>query len=415
MPDAFTPTCRACGHPLSQTFVDLGLSPVSNDFRRPEDRDAPEMFYPLHVFVCDRCYLVQLPEVRAAEQLFTSDYAYFSAYSSSWLDHARRYAHAMIARFGLAAEDLVVEIASNDGYLLQYFKAEGIQVLGVDPAANVAREAEEIRGVTTLVRFFGEDAGRELRQQGRSPRLMVANNVLAHVPDINDFVAGFRELLAPDGVITFEFPHLLKLIEQNQFDTIYHEHYSYLSYLTVSRILDRTGLRGFDVERLPTHGGSIRLFVCHEASDHKQTQAILDLEREERGAGLADMTAYAEFGARAQRVKRELLSFLIGAKNEGKSVAAYGAPAKGNTLLNYCGIRTDLVDFTVDRNPHKQGRLLPGVGIPVLEPEEIRRRQPDYVLILPWNLTEEIVQQLGYVREYGGRFVTPIPELRVLS
>ena len=411
--NAAAPACRFCQTPLRHTFADLGMSPVSNAFRRPQDRDAPEVFYPLHAYVCSSCKLVQLPEVRAADALFTADYAYFSSFSDSWLAHAEAYAGDMTRRLGLGGDDLVVEIASNDGYLLQYFKTGGVQVLGIDPAANVARAAEETRGVPTLVRFFGAEVARELVAQGRRPRLMIANNVLAHVPDINDFVAGFAELLAPGGVITFEFPHLLKLIEQGQFDTIYHEHYSYLSYLAVSKILAAHGLAAFDVEHLTTHGGSLRLFV-RRAGEGEAEPSIAELQRRETAAGLDDLATYEAFSDRVRRAKRRLLAFLIEAKEQGKTIVGYGAPAKGNTLLNYCGVGTDFIDYTVDRSPQKQGLLLPGTGIPVYAPERIAETRPDYVLILPWNLKDEIVQQLAEVRGWGGRFVVPIPEAQVL-
>jgi SAM-dependent methyltransferase len=413
--EAATLRCRFCETALRHTFTDLGLSPISNAFRRPQDSDKPEVFYPLHAYVCEACKLVQLPSIHKAEELFTTDYAYFSSFSDSWLWHAEQYADQMVTRLGLGPEDLVVEIASNDGYLLQYFKARAVSVLGIDPAANVAQAARDQRGVATLVRFFGRSLAEELRANGCRPRLMIANNVLAHVPDINDFVAGFRILLAPEGIITFEFPHLLKLIQQYQFDTIYHEHYSYLSYCAASKILSAHGLRAFDVEHLPTHGGSLRLFVCHKEAVYATEPSVQDLERLERDAGLEELSTYVAFGEGVHKLKRDLLKFLISAKDQGKAIVGYGAPAKGNTLLNYCGIRTDFVDYTVDRSPHKQGLLLPGTSIPVYAPEKIQQTRPDYVLILPWNLKDEIACQLAYVPAYGGRFVVPIPELMVFQ
>jgi 2-polyprenyl-3-methyl-5-hydroxy-6-metoxy-1,4-benzoquinol methylase len=414
-PEMTAAYCRFCAEPLRHTFADLGLSPISNAFRRPQDIDKPEIFYPLHAYVCATCKLVQLRVIRKADELFTADYAYFSSFSDSWLRHAESYTAHVIERFDLRPEDEVVEIASNDGYLLQYFRARGLRVLGIDPAANAARVAQEERGIPTLVRFFGATLAAELRDQGHRPRLMIANNVLAHVPDINDFVTGLGELLAPNGVITFEFPHLLNLIEQGQFDTIYHEHYSYLSYIAVSKILSAHGLRTFDVEHLATHGGSLRLFVCHGSCPRVVQQSVYDLLSREDAAGLNDLATYAAFSGRVQKIKRHLLRFLIEAKEQGKVIVGYGAPAKGNTLLNYCGIGTDFVDYTVDRSPHKQGLLLPGTGIPVYAPERIRETRPDYVLILPWNLMDEIVRQLDFVRAYGGHFLVPIPELRVFQ
>ncbi|HEV8580054.1 MAG TPA: class I SAM-dependent methyltransferase [Thermoanaerobaculia bacterium] len=406
--------CRFCGAPLSHVFVDLGASPLANSYLEPEDLGKAEPFYPLCVYVCDQCFLVQLPEEEKAEAIF-SDYAYFSSYSESWLRHAETYAHAMIDRFGLGASHQVIEIASNDGYLLRWFKERGIPVLGIEPARNVAAAAEEA-GIPTLVKFFGEATARELAAAGTRADLLVGNNVLAHVPDLNDFVAGLKVLLAPSGVLTMEFPHLLRLMEEDQFDTIYHEHYSYFSFTTVRKVFAAHGMTLFDVEELSTHGGSLRIYTKHDEDDSKSTgERVGDLLVREETARLGCLPTYRSFDERVRRVKRGLLRFLIQAKEEGKSIAAYGAPAKGNTLLNYCGIRTDFIDYTVDRSPHKQGRYLPGTRIPIHAPDRLREARPDYVLILPWNLKEEIVEQMADVRSWGGRFVVAIPEVRILE
>ena len=404
--------CRFCDAPLSRTFVDLGMSPLCESFVPAARLDAMEPFYPLHVRICDRCLLVQLPEYVAPQEIFT-EYAYFSAYSDSWVEHARRYTEAMVDRYGLGPEDLVVELASNDGYLLQHFVRQGIPVLGVEPARNVAEAAEQ-RGVPSISVFFGVEAARRIRAERGPASLIPANNVLAHVPDINDFVEGISLLLAPDGVTTLEFPHLLRLIENNQFDTIYHEHYSYLSLHTVEQVFGTHGLKVVDVEELPTHGGSLRIYARHAEDEGEpvgeRVGALRALEAEH---GLDTLEGHAGFGPKVEETKRGLLEFLIGARREGRSVAGYGAPGKGNTLLNYCGIRTDLLEYTVDRNPYKHGMFLPGTHIPIHAPEQIARTRPDYVLILPWNLREEIAGQLGYIREWGGRFVVPIPEVEV--
>ncbi|MFL6198797.1 MAG: methyltransferase domain-containing protein [Thermoanaerobaculia bacterium] len=403
--------CRSCGAPLCHVFVDLGVQPLANSYLEPEDLRRPETFYPLCVYVCGECFLVQLPEEERPDAIF-SDYAYFSSYSESWLRHARIYAEAMIERFGLGPDQKVIEIASNDGYLLRWFQDRGIPVLGVEPARNVA-EAAEAAGIPTLVRFFGSMTARELAGQAD---LLVGNNVLAHVPDLNDFVKGLKIALAPEGVLTMEFPHLLRLMDEDQFDTIYHEHYSYFSFLSVQKVFAAHGLTLFDVQELPTHGGSLRIFARH-GEDHSKPvhDRVADLLARERIAGLGRLDAYPSFSQRVQRVKRGLLRFLIQAKEEGKSVVGYGAPAKGNTLLNYCGVRTDLLDYTVDLSPHKQGRYLPGTRIPIHAPERIRETRPDYVLILPWNLKEEISAQMSDVRSWGGRFVVAVPEVRVLE
>jgi SAM-dependent methyltransferase len=406
--------CRSCGSPLSHVFVDLGAQPLANSYLEPEGLGRAEPFYPLRVYVCGECLLVQLPEEEKPEAIF-SDYAYFSSYSESWLRHARTYAEAMIERFGYGGGHQVVEVASNDGYLLRWFKEWGVPVLGVEPARNVA-EAAQAAGIPTVVRFFGRETARELASQGKRADLLVGNNVLAHVPDLNDFVAGLKILLAPEGVLTLEFPHLLRLMAEDQFDTIYHEHYSYFSFATVRKVFAAHGLTLFDVEELPTHGGSLRIFARHDEDACKPVgKRVADLLAREREAGLDRLETYSAFTARVERVKRGLLRFLIQAKEEGKSIAGYGAPAKGNTLLNYCGVRTDFLDYTVDRSPHKQGRYLPGVRIPIHGPERLRETRPDYVLILPWNLKEEIVEQMADVRSWGGRFVVAIPEVQVLE
>ncbi len=406
--------CRFCGAPLTLTFADLGMSPPSNTYLERAQLGCMEKFYPLHARVCEACFLVQLDAFETPEEIF-SDYAYFSSYSESWLAHARKYVAMMCARFGLGPQSKVIEIASNDGYLLQYFAAQGVPVLGIEPAANVAREAEK-KGVTTLVKFFGMQTAAEMVRQGTRADVLIGNNVLAHAPDLNDFVAGMKILLAPQGVATMEFPHLLKLIQDNQFDTIYHEHFSYFSFLTVQNVFAKHGIELFDVEEIPTHGGSLRIFGQHAQSGEKAISTrVADLIGRERGAGLYRADTYLVFDERVREAKRRLLEFLIGAKRAGKRIVGYGAPAKGNTLLNYCGIRSDFVDYTVDRSPHKQGRFLPGVHLPIHAPERIFETRPDYVLILPWNLKDEIVEQMKGIRAWGGRFVVPIPEVRVLD
>ena len=404
-------SCRLCSAPLEQTFVDLGLSPLANSYLEPADRERGETFYPLHVYVCESCLLVQLPMAVAPEEIFT-EYAYFSSYSDSWVDHAARYVEGAVARFELDASSQVVELASNDGYLLQFFVERGIPVLGVEPAANVAAAAVE-RGIPTVVEFFGAEVGSRLAAD-HSADLIVGNNVLAHVPDTHDLVEGMRRLLGPTGTVTMEFPHLLRLIAERQFDTIYHEHYSYISLFAAERLFSEHGLELYDVEEIPTHGGSLRIYARHAGSG-EPSERLLAVRESERAHGLHDLSGYLDFEEAARTVKRDLLSFLIGARREGKSVAGYGAAAKGNTLLNYCGIRTDLVDYVVDRSPHKQGRLLPGTRIPIHGPEHVLETKPDYLLILPWNLRDEIVGQMSAVREWGGKFVVPIPEVSVLD
>jgi SAM-dependent methyltransferase len=395
-------------------MVDLGMSPLCESFVPPERLNAVEPFYPLHVWVCGRCFLVQVEQYVTGEEIF-SDYAYFSSYSDSWLDHCRRYVDQMIAQLPLTPKSRVVEVASNDGYLLQYFVQRGIPALGIEPAANVAKVAVQ-KGVPTLVKFFGRETARELAAQGQQADLLLGANVLAQIHDLNDFVDGMRILLAPGGTITIEFPHLLRMVEGNQFDTIYHEHFSYFSLYSAERIFAASGLLIYDVEELPTHGGSLRIYARHaDDSSKPETVRLVDLRAREASAGVATVEYYATFEARVRETKRRLLDFLIRAKNEGKRVVGYGAPGKGNTLLNYCGIRTDFLDFTVDRSPHKQGLFLPGTRIPIHHPDRIAEARPDYVLILPWNIRDEIMQQLAYIREWGGRFVVPIPETRVYA
>ncbi len=414
MSDAAGPAsaCRFCGAPLHDVFADLGMSPLANAYLPPERVNAMEPFYPLRALVCANCFLVQLEEFEPAERIF-SDYAYFSSYSTSWLEHCRAYAEQMTERLGLDGASHVVEVASNDGYLLQYFAQRGVSVLGVEPAANVAAVAVE-KGIATVVEFFGEDVGRRLAAE-RPADLLLGNNVLAHVPDLNDFVAGMKALLAPGGVITMEFPHLMRLVEENQWDTIYHEHFSYFSFLTVSEVFAAHGLRLFDVQELPTHGGSLRIYGAHEDDAGKpDSDAARELAQRERDAGYAQLDVYRGYGRRVEQDKRAILRFLVDLKERGLRIAAYGAPAKGNTLLNYCGVGRDFIDYTCDLNPHKQGHFLTGSHIPIRSPEQLREDRPDVVLILPWNLTEEIVQQLAFVREWGGRFAARTPELTLL-
>jgi SAM-dependent methyltransferase len=401
--------CRGCGAPLEAVFCDLGASPLANSYVDPSAGRRMEPHYPLTVLVCGACLLVQLEELASAESIF-SDYAYFSSWSSSWLDHARRYADMAIERFGLDASSRVVEVASNDGYLLRWFVERGIDVVGVEPAANVAAAAEEV-GVPTRVAFFGEATATEMATE-RTASLIAANNVLAHVPDLHDFVAGFAALLAPDGWITVEFPHLLRLIAEVQYDTIYHEHFSYFSLHALEPVLAHHGLELVDVEQLDTHGGSLRLFV-RRAGVGPVDPRVEDVRRQERAAGLHHLDTYLAFGEVVAASKRRTLRTLIDLREQGLRIAGYGAPAKGNTLLNHCGIRTDFVEFTVDANPAKQGTLLPGSRIPVLHPDELRSRKPDVVWLLPWNLRDELVEQLAYVREWGGRLLVlqPEPEL----
>jgi SAM-dependent methyltransferase len=409
---AATKPCRFCGVALNRTFIDLGMSPLCETYPSADDLTRGEIYYPLHVYVCERCLLVQLEEYESPEAIF-SDYAYFSSYSDSWLKHCENYCDLMIGRFGLGRHSLALEVASNDGYLLQYFVQRGIPVLGIEPAANVAKVALQ-KGVPTLVQFFGTRVAAELVAQGRAADLVLGNNVLAQVPDLNDFVEGLRIVLKPQGVLTLEFPHLLRLIERNEFDTIYHEHFSYFSLLTTEHILQAHGLRLFDVEELATHGGSLRVYACRaEDRTRETTPSVHKVIQNERQSGLDSTLGYQEFASQVKRTKFALVEFLIRAAREGKSVAGYGAPGKSATLLHYCGIGKDLIEYTVDRSPHKQGRFLPGSRIPIYHPDRIRETKPDYVVILPWNLKDEIMAQLHFIREWGGRFVVPIPEVIV--
>jgi hypothetical protein len=404
--------CRFCNKPLRHTFVDLGMSPLCESYLPADHLNGMEPFYPLHVFVCDNCWLVQLQEYVSPEDIFT-EYAYFSSYSDSWLKHASNYADQMVARFGFNSKSHVVELASNDGYLLQYFVKKGIPALGVEPAKNVAEVAVR-KGVPTLVKFFGVKTAEEMAEQSKHADLILANNALAQVPDVNDFVGGMKVLLKPQGVITIEFPHLMQLMEQNQFDTIYHEHFSYFSLITSEKIFAAHGITLFDVEELPTHGGSLRIYGRHAENNSKPVSPrVKALRDRELAAGFAKMEYYTAFSEQVKETKRNLLEFLITAKRKGYSIAGYGAPGKGNTLLNYCGIRTDFLDYTVDRNPYKHGRFLPGTHIPIFAPEKIRETKPDFVMILPWNLKDEIREQLSYIREWGGKFVVPIPEVEI--
>jgi SAM-dependent methyltransferase len=404
--------CRFCGQPATHLFVDLGKSPLCESFLTLEQLNEMEPFYPLRVNVCPSCYLVQLQEYVTPAHIFT-EYAYFSSFSSSWVEHARKYTVAMRQRLGLTADSLVIELASNDGYLLQHFVAAGIPVLGIEPAANVA-EAARKRQVPTRSCFFGTETAHSLVSEGHQADLLIGNNVLAHVPGLNDFVAGMKILLKPTGVITMEFPHLMRLMDGNQFDTIYHEHFSYLSFFVVEQLFASHGLTLFDVEELSTHGGSLRIFARHTEDRSRPIGATVEeLRARELSAGLNRLETYRAFDEQVRETKRNLLEFLIRAKREGKQVVGYGAPGKGNTLLNYCGIRTDFLDYVVDRNPYKHGRFLPGTHIPIFAPERIRDTRPDFILILPWNLKEEIIAQLSYVRGWGGQFVVPIPEVQV--
>lgn len=409
-----TRSCLFCGAPLRRTFVDLGMHPLCESYVSEANLNAMEPFYPLHVYVCEQCFLVQLHEYVSPADIFT-EYAYFSSYADSWVQHARRYTEMIVERLELTGKSLVVELASNDGYLLQHFVEKDIPVLGVEPAANVA-EAARKKNVPTLVKFFGRNTANEVVAERGTADLVLGNNVLAQVPDINDFVGGIKILLASRGTMTIEFPHLMRLMRENQFDTIYHEHFFYFSLMSVERVFAAHGLTLFDVEELSTHGGSLRIYGRH-ADDETQsvTERYRELMRREKTAGFDRAETYALFGEQVKEAKRKLLEFLIEAKRKGKTVAAYGAPGKGNTLLNYCGVRTDFIDYAVDRNTYKQGKFLPGTHIPIFPPEKIRETKPDYVLILPWNFKDEIMGQVGYIREWGGRFVVPIPEVCVYS
>ncbi len=407
-----TTGCLFCGTPLRHTLVDLGMSPLCESYLAADQLNQMEPFYPLHAWVCETCFLVQVQEYVRPELIF-SDYAYFSSYSDSWLRHVKTYTELMVKRFGLTARSQVIEVGSNDGYLLQYFVAQGIPVLGIEPAANVARVAAE-RGVPTLTTMFRTEVAHELAAAGTRADLVCGANVLAQVSNLNDFVSALKIVLKPRGIITIEFPHLMRLMEENQFDTIYHEHFTYFSFITAERIFAAHGLTLFDVEQLPTHGGSLRIYARHAEDDGQPVgPRVLELRAREEMAGFTRLDRYASFGEQVKETKRKLLDFLITAKRQGKSVAGYGAPGKGNTLLNYCGIRTDFLDYTVDRSPHKQGKFLPGTHVLIFHPDRIRETRPDYVLILPWNLRDEIIEQMAHIREWGGQFVVPIPEVKV--
>ena len=411
--DASISTCRFCGAKLQYLFVDLGMSPLCESYISPEQLNLMEPFYPLKAYVCQDCFLVQLDEYVAAADIY-SDYAYFSSYSDSWVQHARNYVDMITERLSIGPDSKVIEIASNDGYLLQHFANKGVSVLGIEPAANIAKVAVE-KGIPTKVMFFGRDAGKKIVEEYGQPDLLVGNNVLAHVPDINDFVAGMKILLKPGGTITMEFPHLSRLIESNQFDTIYHEHFSYLSFFVVEKIFSAHGMVLFDVEEIDTHGGSLRIYGCHtEDRNREVTARVSDLRTRETDEGLTRLETYFKFEEKVKETKRKLLDFLIQAKRQGKSISGYGAPGKGNTLLNYCAIRQDFIDYTVDRSPYKQGLFTPGTRIPILHPDKIKETKPDYVFILPWNLKKEIMEQLSYIRDWGGQFVVPIPEVKVI-
>lgn len=407
--------CRHCGHPLHHPFLDLGSAPPSNAYLSEAALNAPEQWFPLKVLVCERCWLVQTEDHAGREALFSHDYAYFSSFSSSWLAHSERYVAAMAERWGLGASSCVVEVAANDGYLLQYVQQRGIPCYGIEPTASTAASARA-KGIDIVDAFFGVALAERLVAQGRQADLCAANNVLAHVPDIKDFVAGFARLLKPQGVATFEFPHLLRMVQECQFDTAYHEHYSYLSLHAVRTVFDACGLGVFDVEELPTHGGSLRVYAQRHGTGQRALQpAVAEILARERDAGMLTTSFYADFMRQPARIVRELLSFLIDVAQRGKTIAAYGAAAKGNTLLNFAGVRAHLLPYVVDRNPAKQGKFMPGNRIPIVAEEHLRRERPDYVLILPWNLRDEVVQQLAYVREWGGQFVTAIPALKVLA
>jgi hypothetical protein len=405
--------CRFCGALLALIFVDLGMSPLCESYLQADQLQQMELFFPLQVSACQRCYLVQLEAFVPPEEIFT-EYAYFSAFSAAWVEHARRYVEMITKRLELGPDDLVVELASNDGYLLQHFVGTGIPILGIDPAANVAQAAEK-RGVPTLVDFFGRETAERLAGEGKQASLIVGNNVLSQVPDLNDFVAGVKVLLREDGTVTFEFPHLLRLIEGLEYDTIYHEHFSYFSFATMAEILRAHGLEAYDVEELWTHGGSLRVFAQHAGGAHETTDAVGELLAREEREGLRSPERYAQFAEDVKESKRALLDLLIHLRREGKQIVGYGAPGKGNTLLNYCGIRTDLLEYTVDRNPYKHGLYTPGTHIPIFPPEKIAETRPDYVVVLPWNLIGEISEQLVYIREWGGRLIVPIPFATVLN
>jgi SAM-dependent methyltransferase len=406
-------TCRFCNEPLTKIFVDLGESPLSNAFLKKEMLDDVEKKYPLCAYVCENCLLVQLPEFEKPENIF-EDYAYFSSYSSTWLQHAENYVNMMIEKFGFNKNNLVVEIASNDGYLLQFFKEKNIPVLGIEPAINVAKVAKD-KGISTITKFFNADTANELKMEDRQADLIVGNNVLAHVPNLNDFVKGLKILLKPSGIITLEFPHLLQLIQKNQFDTIYHEHFSYFSLFTANKIFSFHELRIFDVEEISTHGGSLRIYVKHsELENITINERVSILLEKEKKYGLDNIFTYTNFSKRVEQAKVKLQEFFHSAKRSGKKIACYGAAAKGNTLLNYCEIGNNFIDYVVDKNPYKQGLFLPGTHIAIKNPDEIQKTKPDYLVIIPWNLKDEIMEQMKYIRDWGGKFVIPIPEVSII-
>ncbi len=404
--------CRFCNEPLKYSFADLGMSPLANSFLKKETLFEMEPFYPLLVQVCHNCFLVQLPELQTPEHIFR-EYAYFSSYSHSWLVHAKKYVDMMMPRFGFNSNSYVVEIASNDGYLLKFFKEKNIPVLGIEPALNVADVAVDA-GIPTEVDFFGVKTAKNIISKYRQADLLIGNNVLAHVPDLNDFVCGMKSMLSPGGIITMEFPHLMQLMEKNQFDTIYHEHFSYFSFVFIRKIFSKFNFTVFDVDELSTHGGSIRIYAKHDKNDKlPEKESVVALIKKEKAAGFMELDHYLSFNSRVVETKQEILKFMISLMQEGKKVAGYGAPAKGNTLLNYCGIRSDFIDYTVDKSPHKQGCFLPGTHIPIYHPDKIKETRPDYLVILPWNLKDEIMEQMSYIRKWGGKFIVLIPNVRV--
>lgn len=407
-------TCRFCNTELVHEFADLGFSPPSNAFLTKEQLNGPETFYPLKTLVCDKCFLVQIDEFAKHDDIFNADYVYFSSFSTSWLAHAKAYTEMMIKRFGYNGSSQVIEIASNDGYLLQYFKEQNVPVLGIEPTANTAAAAKE-KGIESVIDFFGVRLAKSLAEKGTKADLLLGNNVLAHVPDINDFVGGLKILLKENGVITFEFPHLLQLIDKNQFDTIYHEHFCYLSLIAVKQIFEQHGLEIFDVQEVTTHGGSLRIFAKHTEDKSKTIENnVPAMLEKETSFGLKELSIYTSYQQKAEKVKNDFTAFLIEAKNAGKKVAGYGAAAKGNTLLNFAGTKKDLLHFVVDASPHKQNKFLPGVHIPVFSEEKIKTEKPDYIVILPWNLKEEISAQLAYIKEWGGKFVVAVPQLQII-
>lgn len=409
-----TNLCRFCKKPLNTVFADLGVSPVSNAFLTRNDLTKPEVFHPLVVYICNNCLLVQIPEHEKAKNLFNNEYAYFSSYSDSWLLHCRKYSDYITQRLKLDKNNLVIELASNDGYLLQYFLEKGIKVLGVEPTTNTAKVAKK-KSIPTITKFFGVKLSKELKKKNKLADLLIGNNVLAHVPNLNDFVAGMKIILKSNGVITMEFPHLVRLIEGRQFDTIYHEHFSYFTFSVVRKVFAKHGMKVFDVQEIKTHGGSLRVFASHKNSGYKLTKRAKALLSKEKRGGYNKMSTYLTFQNKINEAKRGILKYLVSEKSKGKQIVGYGAPAKGNTFLNYCGIRSDLLDYTVDRSPHKQGHFLPGTHIPIYSPDKIKKTKPDYVFILPWNIKDEIISQMREVRSWGGKFITAIPKVQIFS